>query len=68
MLIYGFSYWATNDILSDRDRFAYFYRTVLPDKFLIRSMMDVVTYFNWTYISMLYIDDPHGRNAVKGIQ
>ncbi|XP_014669367.1 PREDICTED: metabotropic glutamate receptor 5-like, partial [Priapulus caudatus] len=62
------SYWATNDILSDRARYAYFYRTVLPDKERIRTMMDVLSHFGWTYISLLYQDDPHGHNALKGIK
>ncbi|XP_014677843.1 PREDICTED: metabotropic glutamate receptor 5-like [Priapulus caudatus] len=62
------SYWATNDILSDRARYSFFYRTVLPDNDRIRTMMDVVSHFGWTYISLLYQDDPHGHNALKGIK
>ena len=58
---------ATSDELSDKSRFEYFLRLVPPDKFQVEAILDLVSYFNWTYVSLLYSEGSYGENAAKAI-
>ena len=59
---------ATNDILSDTDIYPNFFRTVPPDSFQTNVMVDLLAYFNWTYVSVVHEDDTMGYNAIKNIR
>ena len=62
------SYAATAEILSDKSKFDYFFRTVPPDSLQARAIADIVIYFNWTYITVLHSDDDYGNGGVKSMQ
>ena len=44
------SYASTANVLSDKTIFDYFFRTIPPDSLQARAMVDIIEYFNWTYI------------------
>ena len=56
---------ATSDELSDEKRFGYLLRLVSPNKFQVEALLDFLTHFNWTYVSLLYSDDSYGEDAAK---
>ncbi|XP_072021461.1 metabotropic glutamate receptor 4-like [Amphiura filiformis] len=62
------SYFATSDDLSDIARFPYFLRVVPPDSLQVQAIVDLLLYFNWSYVSFVYSDDSYGRNAIKGFK
>ncbi|XP_063954342.1 metabotropic glutamate receptor 3-like [Lytechinus pictus] len=57
------SYLSTSDSLSDKQVYPYFLRTVPPDRYQVSVIVDILTNFNWTYVSFLYSDDEYGQNA-----
>ncbi|XP_074641382.1 metabotropic glutamate receptor 3-like [Tubulanus polymorphus] len=58
---------ATSDELSDQKAFPYFLRTAPPDEFQTTVMVDILTQFNWSYFSMLYVDDSYGIFALNNL-
>uniref|UniRef100_A0A914DR92 G-protein coupled receptors family 3 profile domain-containing protein n=1 Tax=Acrobeloides nanus TaxID=290746 RepID=A0A914DR92_9BILA len=52
---------STNADLSDKNRFEYFARTVPSDNYQARAMIDIASYFNWTYVSLVYSADEYGE-------
>lgn len=70
------SFASTSDILSDRDRYTYFYRTIPSDSLEVQALVDLIVQFGWTYISTISsrnsygrfgIDELHARAAERGI-
>ncbi|XP_033124435.1 metabotropic glutamate receptor 7-like [Anneissia japonica] len=61
------SYFATSDDLTNKNRFPYFLRVVPPDRFQMQAIVDLLLYFEWHYITVLYSDDTYGRNAIKNL-
>jgi hypothetical protein len=55
----------TNDDLS---RFPNFLRLVPPDKYQVKIMMDMLVYYNWSYVSFVYVDNTYGRNALRQME
>lgn len=58
------SYAATSDQLSSKN-FPNFLRTVPPDRFQSKAMVDIARYFNWTYVASIAADDPYGRSGIE---
>ena len=58
------SYYSTADKLGDKSKFDYFFRTVPPVSLQARAIADMIIYFNWTYVIMLFSDDAYGREGV----
>ena len=58
------SYAATSDQLSSKN-FPNFLRTVPPDRFQSKAMVDIARYFNWTYVATIAADDPYGRSGIE---
>ena len=57
------SYASTSAALSDKSRFEYFARTVPPDNFQARAMVDILQYFNWTFISTVNSEGDYGKRT-----
>ena len=55
------SFASTSPILSSRETYSYFYRTVPPDNLQAKAMIDIVLHFNWTQISIIYVGDTYGQ-------
>ena len=54
------SFGSTSPKLSNRERYPFFYRTVPSDKFQAQAMVDLILHFNWTEISIIYVEDAYG--------
>ena len=57
------SYASTSAALSDKSRFEYFARTVPPDNFQARAMVDILQYFDWTFISTVNSEGDYGKRT-----
>ena len=62
------SYDSTSYELSDKTRFEYFSRTVPHDLYQARAIVDIVRYFNWSYISVVYSDDNYGNLGIHTLK
>lgn len=62
------SYASSSAILSNRDRYEFFYRTIPPDNLQARAMIDVMLRFNWTYVSNIYSRNPYGEPGITEFQ
>ena len=62
------SYSATSAKLSNKDEYKYFSRTVTSDDFQIPAIIDLLVYFNWTYVSVLYSDEAYGIAGYEGLK
>lgn len=59
---------ATNEALNDKTRFPHFFRTVAPDSFQAKLMIDLVRHFKWNYIALLTSDDDYGRSGQSALR
>ena len=62
------SYASTSALLSNRDTYTYFYRTIPPDTFEVQSMIELFLHFNWTFISVVYSRDSYGQSGVTDLR
>ena len=58
---------SSSDELSDTSRFGFFLRLVPSDKFRVDAIVDLLTFFNSTYASMLYSEGSYGENIMKAL-
>lgn len=59
------SYDSTSSELSDNTKYEYFLRTVPSDLLQARAIVDILRYFGWSYVSVVYSDDSYGRNGIE---
>lgn len=59
------SYGATSPLLSDKNRFKYFVRTVPSDAVRARALVDLLLLNGTKYVSVVYSDDEFGREGSK---
>lgn len=59
------SYASTSARLSDKKRYDYFIRTVPPDNFQAKAMVDIVSRFNWTYVSTVASEGEYGESGIE---
>ena len=62
------SYSSSSKVLSNKDLYTYFYRTIPPDNFQVRAIVDLLLYFNWTYVSIIFSRDAYGQPAVDELR
>ena len=62
------SYAATAEVLSDKSRFDYFFRTIPPDSLQARAIAAIIIKFNWTYIIAIHSDDDYGKGGIAALQ
>ena len=62
------SFAATTEVLSDKTRFDYFFRTITPDSFQARAIAAIIIKFNWTYVIAIYSDDDYGKGGIACLQ
>ena len=58
---------ATNDDLSNKAKYRYFMRMVPPDQYQAKAMVDLLAYFNWTYVSLLNSEGVYGTNGIRQV-
>ena len=59
------SYSATSYELNDKTQYEYFSRTIPSDLSQVQAIVEFLQYFNWTYVSAVYTDDPYGTYGMK---
>ena len=67
------SYASSSAALSNKNLYEYFLRTIPPDSFQANAMVDLVSYFGWEYVSVIFNDNTYGEpgtdafidNAIK---
>ena len=57
------SYSSSSVILNNRERYTYFYRTVPADNMEAKAIIDLLRYFKWTQISVVYSRDGYGQSG-----
>ena len=62
------SYASSSSILSNRDRYGFFYRTIPPDNLQARAMIDILLRFKWTFVSTIYSRNPYGEPGITEFQ
>ncbi len=61
------SHTSSSDLLSDKTRFDYFFRTVPPNSQQAKAIGDIILAFNWTYVFALYSDDAYGLGGINAV-
>ncbi|XP_041831988.1 G-protein coupled receptor family C group 6 member A [Melanotaenia boesemani] len=59
------SYGSTSGLLSDKNRFPSFMRTVPEDDHQARAIIEILKYHNWTWVGVVTTDGEYGRYAVE---
>ena len=59
---------ASIPLLSKKTTYHSFFRTTSPDTYTIQAMIDVMKYFNWTYIFAVGSDDDYGKLAINELK
>lgn len=62
------SYSSTSPSLSDKSQFPSFMRTIPTDYLQAQVMADLVSYFNWTYVSTIATDEDYGRLGIEAFK
>ena len=55
------SYASSSVALSNKNLYEYFLRTIPPDSFQANAMVDLVSYFGWEYVSVIFNDNSYGE-------
>ena len=59
------SFSATHPSLSDKTQFKYFLRTAPSDIYQAKALIDILSYFNWTYVAAIQSGDVYGRDGMS---
>ncbi len=59
---------STADQLSDVNKYPYFMRMVLPDQNQAETIVSLLRYFNWSYISALYSQGSYGYGGINRVK
>ena len=61
------SYSSTSTVLSNKKYYPSFLRTIPPDDFQAKFIIDILKEFKWTYVSFIASDDAYGRLGVENL-
>ena len=61
------SYSSTSAILSNRELYPYFFRTISSDTKVAMAIVDMLQHFNWTLISTIFTRDSYGQSGIDDL-
>ncbi|XP_069465128.1 extracellular calcium-sensing receptor-like [Ambystoma mexicanum] len=59
------SYFSSSPVLSDRNQFPSFFRTIPSDVFQSQGLAQLLVYFGWTWVGLLIEDNDYGQQGVQ---
>ncbi|XP_072254978.1 extracellular calcium-sensing receptor-like [Pyxicephalus adspersus] len=62
------SHFSTSSLLSDRTRFASFFRTVPSDAFQSKGLAQLVLHFGWTWVGLVASANDYGQQGIQVIK
>ncbi|XP_077327757.1 extracellular calcium-sensing receptor-like [Lithobates pipiens] len=62
------SHLATSRLLSDRNKFPSFFRTVPSDVFQSQGLAKLVLYFGWTWVGLVAVDNDYGQQGINVVK
>ncbi|XP_060068565.1 metabotropic glutamate receptor 6-like [Ylistrum balloti] len=62
------SFFSTSPVLSVRDRYPYFMRTIPSDVNQAQAMVELVKMFKWTYVSVVYEESSYGIQGFNELE
>ncbi|CAC5419214.1 Metabotropic glutamate receptor 2,Metabotropic glutamate receptor 3,Metabotropic glutamate receptor 8,Metabotropic glutamate receptor 4,Metabotropic glutamate receptor 5,Metabotropic glutamate receptor 6 [Mytilus coruscus] len=62
------SFFSTSSVLSSRDRYPYFLRTIPSDVNQAQAMVEIVRMLNWTYVSVVYEESSYGIQGFNELE
>ncbi|KAM5171756.1 extracellular calcium-sensing receptor-like [Mantella aurantiaca] len=62
------SHFSTSSLLSDRKKFASFFRTVPSDAFQSKGLAQLVLNFGWTWIGLVAVANDYGQQGIQVIK
>jgi len=54
------SFFSTSPELGNQERFNYFFRTIPSDDHQVTAMVNIIEFFNWSYVSVVYEESSYG--------
>ncbi|KAG7323542.1 hypothetical protein KOW79_013244 [Hemibagrus wyckioides] len=61
------SYEASNELLSNRQLYPSFFRTIPSDKNQVKAMLEILIRYNWTWIALLGSDNSYGLQGMLSL-
>lgn len=61
------SYEASNELLSNRQLYPSFFRTIPSDKNQVKAMLEILARYNWTWIALLGSDNSYGLQGMLSL-
>ena len=62
------SYGSTSTELNNRDQYGYFFRTIPAHDAEVEAMVDIILYYKWDHVSVVYSDDLFGSSIHRHFQ
>ncbi|XP_073510938.1 extracellular calcium-sensing receptor-like [Phyllobates terribilis] len=62
------SYFSTIPLLSNRNLFPSFFRTIPSDTFQTRGLAELILYFGWTWVGLLASDNDYGQLGIQVVK
>ncbi|XP_067659268.1 metabotropic glutamate receptor 8-like [Haliotis asinina] len=62
------SFFSTSPVLSNRERFPYFLRTIPSDVNQAQAMVELVKMLKWTYVSVVYEESSYGMQGFNEVE
>ncbi|TSM04830.1 Taste receptor type 1 member 1 [Bagarius yarrelli] len=61
------SYEASNELLSNKQLYPSFFRTIPSDKNQVKAMLEILVRYNWTWIALLGSDNSYGLQGMLSL-